>query len=129
VRFKQYNDTYGHGHGDAVLARIGHVLKTFCQRAGDCAARYGGEEFTLLLPGVACGEAVRIAQRLRASVAGLSISNAVSQTSAKVSVSIGVASLSGSAVCQRAQLVEAADVALYRAKRGGRNRVEYQALS
>ena len=126
--FKHCNDTYGHSHGDAVLAQIAALLKSFCKREGDCAARYGGEEFALLLPGVTCSEAVVIADRLRRSVADLAVGHGDSQTLARVTISIGATSVYGSAVLQQRHLVDAADAALYRAKRAGRDRVKYQEL-
>jgi diguanylate cyclase (GGDEF)-like protein len=125
-RFKHCNDTYGHGYGDVVLARIATLLKSFCNREGDCAARYGGEEFALLLPGVVRREAVLIADRLRRSVADLAAGDGHSRKSARVTISVGATSGCGSAALQPRQLVDAADAALYRAKRGGRNRVKYE---
>jgi diguanylate cyclase (GGDEF)-like protein len=127
-RFKHCNDAYGHGHGDVVLARIATLLKDSCRRAGDCAARYGGEEFALLLPGVNSKEAILIADRLRQSVAALSILHEPSRTSAKVTISIGATSVHGSPLVQGKDFVEAADAALYRAKRAGRNRTKYQGM-
>jgi len=127
--FKHCNDTHGHSHGDSVLVRLAALLKDFCKREGDCAARYGGEEFALLLPGVACKDSVRIAEQLRKSVAALSIAHAHSQSYAQVTISIGATSVHGSPLFLRRHLVEAADAALYRAKRAGRNRTKYQAVS
>jgi two-component system chemotaxis family response regulator WspR len=124
--FKHCNDAYGHSHGDVVLARIAALLEDFRTSERDCAARYGGEEFALLLPGVGRKEAVLIADRLRRRVAALSIPHESSQISARVTVSIGVTSVQGPSLLQGRHLVEAADVALYRAKRAGRNRTKYQ---
>lgn len=126
--FKHCNDTYGHSHGDVVLARIATLLKGFCKREGDCAARYGGEEFALLLPGVIGSEAVVIAERLRGAVAELAVRNGDSHAVARVTISVGATSGVGSPALQCRHLVDAADAALYRAKRAGRNRVEYQEL-
>jgi diguanylate cyclase (GGDEF)-like protein len=114
-RFKTYNDRFGHPAGDAVLRAIGHILRT-CSRAQDVAARYGGEEFAVLLPSTGADEAWTFAERLRAAIA------AADWPLAPVTASLGVATLTpgtGGA----ADLVEQADRALYRSKRGGRNLV------
>lgn len=124
--FKHCNDTYGHSHGDRVLAAIATLLKGFCKREGDCAARYGGEEFALLLPGVACNEAIGIAERLRRAVAELAVGNGDSHAVARVTISVGATSGHGAPALQCRHLVDAADAALYRAKRAGRDRCEYQ---
>jgi diguanylate cyclase (GGDEF)-like protein len=127
-RFKHCNDTYGHSQGDVVLARIATLLKGYCNREGDCAARYGGEEFALLLPGVGCSEAIVIADRLRRSVTDLALGAPYSQDPIRVTISIGATSHYGSATLQAKHLFDAADAALYRAKRAGRNRVKYQEM-
>ncbi len=122
-RFKSYNDLYGHRRGDQVLIAIAGVLRTGAQRAGDLPARQGGEEFAVLLPGVAQPAAVAIAERLRAAVQALTIAHAGNEAGV-VTVSIGVACSRPAAGQPVAELFEAADRALYRAKDAGRNRVE-----
>jgi diguanylate cyclase (GGDEF)-like protein len=126
--FKHYNDAYGHGHGDAVLVRIAAALRMFCRRQGDRAGRYGGDEFALLLPELDSDGAVAAAERLRMGVADLAIGHRETPLE-RVTITIGVTTIEGRSPRRRQQLLEAADEALYRAKRGGRNRTEYQSVS
>jgi diguanylate cyclase (GGDEF)-like protein len=112
--FKSYNDTFGHPAGDEVLRAIAMVFGSIA-RETDLAARIGGEEFAIVLPETASGGAYSLAERIRASVADLRLRR-------HVTVSIGIAVLSGSTPTSTA-LLEESDAALYRAKRGGRDRV------
>ena len=93
-RFKAINDTYGHLTGDEVLKEIAHTLNTLL-RDYDLAGRFGGEEFSLLLPQTRAVDALRIAERVRADIAGLSIiaPGATGGERVHVTVSIGVAAL------------------------------------
>jgi two-component system, sensor histidine kinase LadS len=125
--FKHYNDRFGHQCGDAVLRAVGETLCRYCRRAGDIAARYGGEEFALLLPGIDSAETIRIAERLRQSVAGLSIRHAKDEEPEHITISIGVTTFRSSEPCAASDVIRAADLALYRAKGAGRNRTKYQA--
>ncbi|MBX9650103.1 MAG: diguanylate cyclase [Xanthobacteraceae bacterium] len=113
--FKSYNDTYGHQAGDQVLVGIAICISDSVRRAGDCAARYGGEEFAVLLPGLSSVEAFRVAEAIRLKVELWSEDPRVS------TVSVGVASMVPAASLDWSDLVEAADKALYAAKRNGRN--------
>lgn len=121
--FKNVNDTHGHSVGDLVIRFVADVLKKSV-RVADLAARYGGEEFTLILPDTDATGAVVVAERIRAAIerTRIDLSGGVSFS---ITVSLGTASVKGPG-CQRAgrSLVEAADAALYRAKKSGRNRVE-----
>ena len=121
--FKRYNDTYGHQAGDEALRRIGGVLAQFGRRPLDLAARYGGEEFALIMNDVSVEHASKVAEQLRAAVAGLGIAHAGSRAAATVTLSVGVAV--GNPVLGRTPkgLVQLADEALYAAKAAGRNRV------
>ncbi|MGI4790133.1 MAG: sensor domain-containing diguanylate cyclase [Janthinobacterium lividum] len=113
--FKQYNDTYGHPAGDAVLREVARLLESG-RRQEDLAGRYGGEEFVLLLPHCAAAEAAEAAERYRTALA------AADWPEHPVTVSFGISSLS-SAMFGPGDLVTAADQALYAAKRDGRNRI------
>jgi diguanylate cyclase (GGDEF)-like protein len=113
-RFKEVNDVYGHGVGDRVLQQIAAVLATTC-RSYDLAARYGGEEFVVIMPGVGLQEGIVAAERLRAAVEEIG-------GEPSVTASLGVACYPTNAD-DKQTLIEAADEALYAAKRGGRNRV------
>ena len=97
-RFKVINDTYGHLVGDQVLKEIARTLT--CQlRDYDLAGRFGGEEFTLLLPQTRAVDAIRIAERIRSGIAGMSViaPGAIGGERVQVTVSIGVAALDAGA--------------------------------
>ena len=119
--FKGYNDTYGHQAGDEALRRIGGVLREFGHRPLDLAARYGGEEFALIMNDVTVEHAGKVAEQLRAAVAGLDIAHSAARATANLTLSVGVAV--GKPVLGRAAhgLVGLADEALYAAKAAGRN--------
>lgn len=118
--FKRFNDTFGHEAGDAVLVRVGAALRDLAP-PGAVPARPGGEEFTLLLPGLDTEAAAALAERLRETVAGWSLSHA-GMALGQVTVSLGVATLGVHAPTPDG-LPRVADEALYAAKAGGRNRV------
>ena len=118
--FKRVNDEYGHAAGDAVLRHLAAGLSaTF--RAMDIVARLGGEEFVVLLPGCTEDAAATVAQRLCQSISQQTVS--VNGASLHYTVSIGVATMDASVEDVEA-LIERADLAMYRAKAAGRNRVE-----
>ncbi len=116
--FKRVNDTYGHPAGDLVLHELGQRLsETF--RRSDAVGRYGGEEFIVVLPGVTQNVSFHLAERLR---------NVISQTPftitnslLSISVSLGVSDNEGSPNLSSTDLIQAADKALYHAKKNGRN--------
>jgi diguanylate cyclase (GGDEF)-like protein len=119
--FKKINDTWGHACGDAVLTRLGEILR-FSLRSSDFAARYGGEEFVLLLPCTPTEGAALVAERVRAMVAEKPFS--IAESDIDVNVSLGVASVAGPGCRDSAKtFFERADAALYAAKNSGRNRV------
>ena len=124
-RFKVINDTYGHMLGDQVIKEIAHTLNTLL-RDYDLAGRFGGEEFSLLLPQTRAVDAFRIAERMRANIAGLSIiaPGTAGGERVHVTVSIGVAALDSGSERELSELMAAADAALYRAKSGGRDQVQ-----
>ncbi len=121
--FKAFNDFYGHPAGDACLRIIADTIESSLRRSVDFAGRFGGEEFVALLPGVDAAGAMAMAEQLRHAVTDAPLEHARSPFR-MVTVSIGAASalphLGGSAL----DLLSAADRALYRAKRAGRNRTE-----
>jgi diguanylate cyclase (GGDEF)-like protein len=124
-RFKVINDTYGHLTGDEVIKEIAHTLRTML-RDYDLAGRFGGEEFALLLPQTRAVDALRIAERIRSAIAGLPIiaPGATGGERVHVTVSIGVAALDAGSKREYAELMAAADAALYRAKGCGRDQVQ-----
>lgn len=119
--FKQINDTYGHFVGDKVLLTVARTLKPLV-RDSDILGRLGGEEFALILPETGLDEARMVAERLRAAVAGLRIEHGT--TVIRCTSSFGVAACEDGSL-DLDELLGEADDALYLAKHGGRNRVEY----
>jgi diguanylate cyclase (GGDEF)-like protein len=117
--FKDVNDRHGHEAGDEVLRHAARAAAG-CIREIDVAARFGGEEFVVLLPETAPAAALEVADRIRAAVAASHVSWAAQEIA--VTVSIGVAACPGQ-VATPADLMAAADAALYQAKAAGRNRV------
>ncbi len=115
--FKEVNDEHGHAVGDAVLRAFADVLRDTL-RDSDLAGRWGGEEFLLLLPGADKEGAAQLAERVRI---GLAARRIPSVPGLRVTASFGVAEYAGETNTE--QLVAAADDALYRAKRGGKDRV------
>jgi len=117
--FKSYNDTYGHLAGDEVLRRTGLLLKESIRNC-DYAARYGGEEFIVILPETGPEDGVETAERIRNQIAEKEMGS--DGTPLRVTVSVGVASFPKDGDDPHS-LMKRADVALYEAKRRGRNRV------
>lgn len=121
--FKYFNDHYGHLIGDDCLKTIAHALLKSAQRSTDIVARYGGEEFIMVLPNTA--EPLPIAEKCSAAVEQLGIPHRHS-TPQIVTISIGVSSMIPHAGTEPTALIHKADMALYKAKQLGRNRVEIQ---
>jgi two-component system cell cycle response regulator len=119
--FKSVNDDYGHAAGDKALRAITDVLRT-STRVFDSLARYGGEEFAVVMPGTTMEDAKLAADRLRSAVEAAPFTTEAGHK-LHLTVSVGVASNSQQPITPEA-LLHAADVALYAAKRAGRNRVE-----
>lgn len=119
--FKAFNDRYGHAAGDGALRRVAGVVAGAPRRSHDAAARTGGEEFLILLSQADTDEVAEVAERLRAAVQALAIAHADSPWGV-LTVSVGWVRADAGADYAQAFLL--ADEALYRAKHGGRNRVE-----
>ena len=121
--FKRINDEYGHVQGDLVLQHVARCIQCGAGAGAD-VCRWGGEEFAVLLPN---GEDARaVAGQLHASIETKAIP--LDGDSVHITVSVGAALAKTTAGCTAAQLVTLADACLYRAKQGGRNRVEYAEL-
>jgi diguanylate cyclase (GGDEF)-like protein len=118
--FKRVNDTHGHLAGDEVLKAVAATVRRSV-RDYDRVGRFGGEEFVVLLPGLASADVLAIAERVRQSIAALRVP-VTDTVLATLTASIGVATYPSTAAGID-ELVHAADTALYRAKRGGRDRV------
>jgi diguanylate cyclase (GGDEF)-like protein len=119
--FKSFNDLHGHAGGDTVLAQFGKLLQAMT-RGEDIACRYGGEEFTLILPEADVEAASARAEAIRLAVDAMQVPY-LGKLLPKVTVSIGVASYPAHGQTPDT-LMKAADEALYRAKRAGRNRID-----
>ena len=119
--FKDINDAHGHLQGDEVLRLVGEILRTE-PRAIDEAARYGGEEFLVALPETDSEGAVELAERIRARLEAAAVKSVDGGEPVRVTASFGTATMPGAADDVR-HLFEAADEALYEAKRQGKNRV------
>lgn len=121
--FKPYNDRYGHVAGDECLKQVAAAMQASLHRAGDFVARYGGEEFAIILPATDANHAREIAEKVRHAVSLLAIAHEENSAADVVTVSLGCASIIPDHADDGVSLVEAADRALYQAKRGGRDRV------
>lgn len=127
--FKRYNDHYGHQAGDVCLQQVAATIKAGLQRSHDLVARYGGEEFVCLMPECDRPAGQKKAQELLSAIAALGIPHADSPTANHVTLSIGISVMRPSESNTMDELVAAADIALYDAKLGGRNRISSSAKS
>jgi two-component system chemotaxis family response regulator WspR len=122
--FKRYNDTYGHLAGDQALRKVAEAMRKVTGRPADLAARFGGEEFVIVLPATALDGAKTVGKRLCQSIEELQIPHSASSAGQFLTVSVGGASMiPRSRDSSVVALIETADVALYEAKKAGKNRV------
>jgi two-component system, cell cycle response regulator len=119
--FKKINDTYGHAVGDDVLKRVAHLF-TESVRSTDLVARYGGEEFAVMMPETTLDDGITFAEKIRSLIESTPLQTQAGPVQA--TVSIGVASVPYTKTHTSKELIVAADKALYRAKRAGRNQVQ-----
>ena len=120
--FKQVNDRHGHQQGDEVLASVANVLRDVCREL-DAPVRYGGEELAVVLPQTDADGAALLAERMRHALEETQVPRLAGRGTLGVTASFGVAALPENALAKN-DLIAAADSALYRAKRAGKNRVE-----
>jgi len=118
--FKKVNDTFGHPEGDKILRGVASLLKNSVRKK-DTVARYGGEEFILILPEAGVEAASMIAERIRKLVESTRFD--VGNAHLNATISLGISSFPSHRARSKDELVKMADLALYRAKREGRNRV------
>ncbi len=123
--FKIYNDNYGHDMGDICLKRVAETIRDSLKRSGDFCARYGGEEFIVLLPNTGLSGAIHVAERIRKNVKEMKIEYKGSPLHEVVTISLGVSSTDGMEVDSYEHLIKLADMALYEAKRRGRDQVAW----
>jgi diguanylate cyclase (GGDEF)-like protein/PAS domain S-box-containing protein len=121
--FKLFNDRHGHQSGDECLRAVANVIGEKVFRPTDLAARYGGEEFAIVLPETDRDGAIEVAERIRAAVMQMRIAHGAPGAGPHVTISVGVALMSGEDLGGADWLLSQADQALYAAKRLGRNRV------
>jgi diguanylate cyclase (GGDEF)-like protein len=122
-KFKNYNDTYGHPQGDALLQAISKLFVSIARRPLDVAARLGGEEFGILLPDTPADIANVMAEKVRVQVENTSIPLANRSSLTSITISIGVTSLVPTELSKIEDFIARADANLYTAKKTGRNRV------
>ncbi|GBF32734.1 two-component response regulator [Desulfocucumis palustris] len=127
-QFKMFNDTYGHQAGDDILVQVATALSNIVKRPGDLVARYGGEEFSAILPDTDIAGARRIAGRMRQVVEELNISHPRTPTG-HLTISLGVACVRPCSGELPENIIEAADKALYRAKKAGGNQSNWTDLN
>ena len=121
--FKQFNDAHGHLVGDNCLKSVARTLRISFSRAGDFVTRYGGDEFTVVLPNTSEAGAIQITNAARCAIKALQIQHPCSLIGADVTISIGVASVVPAVGQAPSILLLEADLALYRAKDTGRDKV------
>jgi len=119
--FKHYNDSVGHKKGDVAIRKISDVLSQR-SRGADFVARYGGEEFTIIMPDTSSEIAFAISERLRKHIEKLFSGKMLPEDVPNLTVSIGIATFPYDAT-DKDKLIHAADIALYEAKRTGKNKV------
>ena len=118
--FKHVNDTFGHSIGDQVIKLVAATIQRNIRTELDVPGRYGGEEFVILMPDADSERAGMVAERIRQAIENTDVSHLV--TGRNITVSVGVATFPQHGTKPK-QIMEAADIALYRSKGGGRNRV------
>jgi diguanylate cyclase (GGDEF)-like protein len=122
-QFKSFNDIYGHQAGDVCLREVAATIGSALRRPGDLVARYGGEEFVVILPRTDLQGAAAVGESIIKAFADRNMPHASAQSSGHVSVSIGAAAMLANSETTVEDLTARADIALYAAKRGGRNRL------
>ncbi|MGC9525679.1 MAG: diguanylate cyclase domain-containing protein [Limnospira sp.] len=120
--FKLYNDRYGHQMGDDCLIKVARVLQKAVKRPTDLVARYGGEEFAIILPNTDAEGAITVAEWIHQKMPQLSIPHKTSTVGNSVTLSLGIACQVPDSEKRPTDLIADADVALYEAKKGGRDR-------
>jgi diguanylate cyclase (GGDEF)-like protein len=121
--FKLFNDSYGHQQGDYCLKQVAECIRSSIGRITDATCRYGGEEFVIILPDTSVQQSTLVAERLCAAIENMKIPHENSDTSAFVTLTLGVVTIPGGEKTSVDSIVFSADKALYIGKSNGRNRV------
>lgn len=121
--FKEYNDHYGHPAGDVCLVEVAQAMHHGLSRPGDVVARIGGEEFAFLLPQTDLSGAIAVAEQIRERILALNLPHEASPVASHVTLSFGVSSSELGSVSSPAELIRTSDIALYEAKRYGRDQI------
>jgi len=121
--FKEYNDHYGHPAGDLCLVDVAQAMHHTLSRPGDVVARIGGEEFAFLLPQTDLIGAIAVAEQIRERILALNLPHDASPVASHVTLSFGVSSSELASVSTPSELIRTSDIALYEAKRSGRNQI------
>ncbi|MBT9540145.1 MAG: diguanylate cyclase [Thiobacillus sp.] len=121
--FKEYNDHYGHPAGDLCLVEVAQAMHHALSRPGDVVARIGGEEFAFLLPQTDLSGAIAVAEQIRERILALNFPHEASPVASHVTLSFGVSSSELTSVSSAGELIRTSDIALYEAKRCGRNQI------
>ena len=124
--FKLYNDCFGHQEGDRCLQQVAQAISKVVKRPADLVARYGGEEFAVILPNTNNDGVMAVAEAIRASVESLKIPHPESTVNNCVTLSLGASCAIPDGYSNPEALVKASDLALYEAKRRGRNQAVLQ---
>jgi diguanylate cyclase (GGDEF)-like protein len=120
--FKRINDRYGHLEGSRLIAQMGPLLKAACRTdSTDICFRYGGEEFSILLAETTMEEAEAVAERIRQAVEEYPFSVKLSHPDEKITISLGISSMTGDRTKSISELINEADIALYNSKAAGKN--------
>lgn len=122
-RFKEYNDRYGHTAGDLVLKKTAKIFNSCAHQKDDMAVRYGGEEFVIILPNTEYEGAQSVAKCILNSLHDEQIVHEDSEHRQRLTISIGMITISANAVSDAKELIAMADQQLYKAKRKGRNTI------
>jgi len=126
--FKQYNDTYGHDHGDKVLIKIAKIMHTLTQRANEFAFRIGGEEFCIITSGIDDEIAFSFIDKLRLAILDSKIEHSGNSASDYVTASFGVVLIDNTKNLTTEAIYKTADKALYKAKESGRNKINVESI-
>lgn len=119
--FKPYNDNYGHGKGDEVIAKVAKSIDKNFQRVSDIVARYGGEEFVIIVKNNNKETLIKLSENVMQSIQELNIEHDFSQISKYITISIGVALYESNSNIPKEKILTKADESLYLVKKSGRN--------